>query len=55
MSKDPKQIYRLYSFPEADKIVKDYLLNKDEKNGSVKLIIPDDFVDAFRQKDTTQL
>ena len=53
--KDPKQIYQLYSFPEADKIVKDYLLNKDEKNGSVKLIIPDDFVDAFRQKDTTQL
>ena len=47
-SKNPKEIFRLYSFPEADKIVKDYLSNESEKNDSVKLIIPDGFADAFR-------
>ena len=46
--KNSKITYLLYSFPEADKIVKDYLSNKGEKNGSVKLIFPDGFVDAFR-------
>ena len=39
----------LYSFPEADKIVKDYLLNESEKNDSIKLYFPDGYKEAIRQ------
>ena len=48
--KNPKAIFLLHSFPEADMIIKDYLLNEGDKKDCYRIIIPTDTRELFLSK-----